>query len=83
MFCILWGLFFDSADELKNWSPKTKKNIKGFRDSLNEYCLNIPEAKNILKRMSELDKQFEQDKKDIELKQKEEKKQEKVEGAKD
>jgi hypothetical protein len=64
-------------------SNETKKNIKGFRDSLNEYCLNIPEAKNILKRMSELDKQFEQDKKDIDLKQKQEKKQEKVEGAKD
>ena len=63
-----------------------KENINGFRDSLNEYCLNIPEAENILKRMSELDEQFEQDKKDIENKQKEEKdqnKEEKVEGAKD
>ena len=71
----------------KDYSGKeTQKNINGFRDSLNEYCLNIPEAENILKRMSELDEQFEQDKKDIENKQKEEKdqnKEEKVEGAKD
>jgi len=59
-----------------------KENIKGFRDSLNEYCLNIPEAKNILKRMSELDEQFEQDKKDIDKKQNQNK-EEKVEGAKD
>ena len=63
-----------------------KENIKEFRNSLNEYCLNIPEAENILKRMSELDKQFEQDKKDIDKKEKEQEdqnKEEKVEGAKD
>ena len=41
----------------KDYSGKeTKENINGFRNSLNEYCMNIPEAKNILKRMSELDK---------------------------
>ena len=62
---------------------ETQKNINGFRDSLNEYCMNIPEAKNILKRMSELDKQFEQDKQDIDNKQKNQHKEEKVEGAKD
>ena len=62
---------------------ETQKNINGFRDSLNEYCMNIPEAKNILKRMSELDQQFEQDKKDIDNKQKNQNKEEKVEGAKD
>ena len=65
---------------------EAKENIKGFRESLNEYCLNIPEAENILKRMSELDKQFEQDKKDIDKKEKEQEdqnKEEKVEGAKD
>ena len=68
----------------KDYSGKeTQKNINGFRDSLNEYCMNIPEAKNILKRMSELDKQFEQDKKDIDNKQKNQNKEEKVEGAKD
>ena len=68
----------------KDYSGKeTKENINGFRDSLNEYCMNIPEAKNILKRMSELDKQFEQDKKDIDNKQKNQNKEEKVEGAKD
>ena len=68
----------------KDYSGKeTKENINGFRNSLNEYCMNIPEAKNILKRMSELDKQFEQDKKDIDNKQKNQNKEEKVEGAKD
>ena len=39
----------------------TKKDVNGFRDSLNDYCLQIPEAENILKRMEELDKQVEQD----------------------
>ena len=68
----------------KDYSGKeTKENINGFRNSLNEYCMNIPEAKNILKRMSELDQQFEQDKKDIDNKQKNQNKEEKVEGAKD
>ena len=39
----------------------TQKDVNGFRDSLNEYCLQIPEAKNILKRMEELDAQVEED----------------------
>ena len=43
-----------------------KEDVDGFRDSLNEYCLNIPESENILKRMSEIDKQT-----DKEIKEKE------------
>jgi len=60
------------------------EEINGFRDSLNEYCLQIPEAENILKRMTELDNQLEED---IKNKTKEEKenqnKQEKDSGAKE
>ena len=62
----------------------SKKDIKGFRDSLSEYCLQIPEAENILKRMEELDKQLEEDIKNKEKQEKEiQNKQEKDTGAKD
>ena len=62
----------------------SKKDIKGFRESLNEYCLQIPEAENILKRMAELDKQLEEDIKNKEKQEKEtQNKQEKDTGAKD
>ena len=62
----------------------SKKDIKGFRESLNEYCLQIPEAGNILKRMGELDKQLEEDIKNKEKQEKEtQNKQEKDTGAKD
>ena len=42
----------------KDYNNTEKNDLKGFRDSLNEYCLGIPEAENILKRMVELDKQY-------------------------
>jgi len=42
----------------------TKEQVSEFRESLNDYALNIPESKNILKRMEELDKQFEEDRKE-------------------
>ena len=38
-----------------------EEEVNGFRDSLNDYCSQIPEAENILKRMQELDKQIEED----------------------
>ena len=41
----------------KDYNGAEKNELKEFRDALNEYCLNIPEAENILKRMVELDKQ--------------------------
>ena len=51
----------------KDYSGKeTQKNINGFRDSLNDYCLNIPESENILKRMSEIDSQVDKEIKDKE-----------------
>jgi hypothetical protein len=71
----------------KDYSVKDismKEDVKGFRKSLNEYCLQIPEAKNILKRMDELDKQLEKDIKNKEEQEKEiQNKQEKDTGAKD
>ena len=45
----------------KDYNGSEKKDLKGFRSALNEYCLNIPEAENILKRMVELDKQAKKD----------------------
>ena len=61
-----------------------KEEIDGFRDSLKEYCMQIPESENILKRMEELDKQLEQDIKNKEEKeQKDQNKQEKDSGAKE
>ena len=61
----------------------SEENKKIFRESLYEYCLNIPEAENILVRMKELDDQME---KEIEKREKESKKQNKKEkdtGAKE
>ena len=46
-----------------------KEEINSFRDSLNDYCSQIPEAQNILKRMQELDKQIETDQNKKEIKQ--------------
>jgi hypothetical protein len=43
-----------------------KEEVNGFRDSLNDYCLNIPESENILKRMSEIDSQVDKEIKDKE-----------------
>ena len=57
-----------------------KEEVNGFRDSLNDYCLQIPEAENILKRMEELDKQVEQD---IKNEKENQNKQEKDSGAKE
>ena len=63
---------------------KVSEDVNGFRDSLNEYCLQIPEAENILKRMEELDAQVEEDIKNKEKKEKEDQnKQEKDSGAKE
>jgi len=39
----------------------TEEEVSEFRESLNDYALNIPESENILKRMDELDKQLEVD----------------------
>jgi len=41
----------------KDYNGAETNDLDGFRNALNEYCLNIPEAENILKRMVELDKQ--------------------------
>ena len=69
----------------KDYEAKDKfdeEEINGFRDSLRDYCSQIPESENILKRMEELDNQLEED-----IKEKEEKeiqnKQEKEAGAED
>ena len=35
-----------------------KDELKAFRQSLREYCMQIPEAENILKRMKEIDSQM-------------------------
>ena len=35
-----------------------KDELKAFRESLREYCMQIPEAENILKRMKEIDSQM-------------------------
>jgi len=62
-----------------------KVDVDGFRESLNEYCLNIPEAKNILVKMSDLDKQYIEDVKNKEKKDKnkDQNKEEKESGAKE
>ena len=57
-----------------------KEEVDGFRDSLQDYCMQIPEAENILKRMEELDKQAEGE----EIKRnKKQNKEEKESGAKE
>tara|TARA_R110000737_G_C14514167_1_gene474201 strand:- start:8 stop:361 length:354 start_codon:yes stop_codon:yes gene_type:complete len=62
----------------------SKEDITTFRDSLSEYCLQIPESENILKRMQELDSQLEEDNKKKEKEDKEnQNKQEKDSGAKE
>ena len=79
----------DSKDEsliidLLTWMHKDfigkglkKKDKNEFRESLSRYCLSIPDAENILKRMKEIDEQM---KKDIKEKQN---KKEKFKGAKE
>ena len=69
----------------KDYEAKDKfdeEEVNGFRDSLRDYCSQIPESENILKRMEELDNQLDKD-----IKEKEEKeiqnKQEKDSGAKE
>jgi len=57
-----------------------QEDVTGFRDSLKDYCMQIPEAENILKRMEELDEQIEKDQAE---KNKEQNKEEKEEGAKE
>jgi hypothetical protein len=39
----------------------TKKEVDSFRNSLEEYCMQIPEADKILERMKEIDDKLEQD----------------------
>mgnify|MGYP003140853241 CR=1 FL=1 len=46
-----------------------KDEINGFRDSLKDYCMQIPEAENILKRMEELDSQVNTGEKEEEKKE--------------
>ena len=61
-----------------------EEEINGFRDSLNEYCLQIPESENILKRMSEIDEQLEKDKQNKEKEiEKDQNKEEKEQGTED
>ena len=59
----------------KEYSGKKlkKEELEGFRSSLREYCMQIPEAENILKRMKELDSQMEKEIKDNKDKTKTEK----------
>ena len=47
-----------------------KDELESFRSSLREYCMQIPEAENILKRMKELDSQMKKEIKDKEDKNK-------------
>ena len=58
-----------------------EEEVKGFRKSLYEYCLQIPESASILKRMSELDDQIEADNQNQQ--EKVQNKEEKDSGAKD
>ena len=50
-----------------------KDELESFRQSLKEYCMQIPEAENILKRMKELDSQMVKEIKDNKDKTKTEK----------
>ena len=43
-----------------------KDELESFRSSLREYCMQIPEAENILVRMTELDIQYENEKREKE-----------------
>lgn len=45
----------------KDYNNNEINDLEGFRKALYEYCLNIPEAENILKRMVELDDQANKD----------------------
>ena len=45
----------------KDYNATEKVDIKGFRESLFDYCLKIPEAGIILTRMKEMDEQFEKE----------------------
>ena len=58
----------------------SKEELTGFRDSLKEYSMQIPEAENILKRMHEIDEQM---LKDIKEKESTEQDQNKDQGVKE
>jgi hypothetical protein len=45
----------------KDYNGTEKVDIKGFRESLFDYCLKIPEAGMILTRMKEMDEQYEKE----------------------
>jgi len=45
----------------KDYNATEKVDIKGFRESLFDYCLKIPEAGIILTRMKEMDEQYEKE----------------------
>tara|TARA_R110002153_G_scaffold65610_3_gene175359 strand:+ start:411 stop:752 length:342 start_codon:yes stop_codon:yes gene_type:complete len=45
----------------KDYNGTEKTDIKGFRESLFDYCLKIPEAGMILTRMKEMDEQYEKE----------------------
>ena len=64
-------------------AKNTKAQNKQFSDSFYEYCMRIPEAQNIIKRMTELDQQLEEDVKKKKKEDKKQNKKEKVKGAKE
>jgi len=78
---------------LLTWAHKTfhcnlkKDDKKIFNKSFYEYCMRIPESKNILERMKELDQKHEEDVKKQKEEEKEinkkQNKEEKVKGAKE
>ena len=45
----------------KDYNGTEKTDIKGFRESLFDYCLKIPESGMILTRMKEMDEQYEKE----------------------
>ena len=48
------------------------KDKKEFRETLHKYCMQIPGAENILKRMVDIDKKMDQEQKEQNKKEKEE-----------
>ena len=65
-------------DYQANRDADKEADIKGFRETLFDYCLKIPEAGSILTRMKELDEKF-----DKEEKEKTQSKEKKGKGAKE
>ena len=78
---------------LLTWAHKTyhcnlkKADLKIFNKSFYEYCMRIPNSKDVLERMREMDKKYEEDiknqKEEEEKINKKQNKEEKVKGAKE